>query len=332
MAGPTDTATTNFDKTVQVLIRKQLVEVLLPTLPHLMPGNFIKATFVKGTNATMRFLSVPMFALTADADIIGHSAGTAPWLTEGVSPTAQELALGYEEFTAYQAGQRVSITDVAMLESPLDLLAEAAKVIARQAAETMDNYVAQTLAAGTNVLYAGAGNVARTDVGSTDAITGSLVRRAVQNLKADSVPSFGDGYRAIAHPAVVFDFEEDDDVGGWIDAARYAGSAPILNGELGKYAGVRFFESARARVFAAGGAGGVDVYSTILFGPNAYAFGDFGTLSSYYVAPGGHGDELSQLASVGWKAFFGAVISGAGTSTSNMPGVKYIRIESASGL
>lgn len=326
MAGPTDTSSANFNQTIQTMIRKQLEEELLPTLPHLMAGNFVSASFVKGSNATMRFLRVPYLPLTADADVIGHSAGTAPWLTEGASPTAQEMVFSYEEFTAYQAGQRISLTDVAMLESPLDLMAQAAKLSARQAAETVDNYVGQIIGAGTNVLYAGAGNLARTDVGSTDVLTGSLVRRAVQNLKADSVPSFaGGGYRAVIHPAVVFDFEEDDDIGGWLDVSRYAGGAPILNGELGKYAGVRFFESARARVFSAGGAGGADVYSTVILGPDAYAFGDFGTMSTHYVAPGGHGDELAQLASVGWKAFFGSMLI-------DDAGARYIRIESASGL
>lgn len=320
----TATSTTNFDKTVQTLIRKTLEEELLPTLPHLMAGNFISATFVKGTNSTMRFLRVPFATPTTNNGSV--SAGTAPWLTEGTAPTAKALAFGYEEFTAYQAGQRWELTDVALMESPIDLMAKASEVCARDAAETADEYVGRILAAGTNVLYAGAGNAARTDVASTDVLTGTLVRRAVQNNKADSIPTFaGGGYRAIIHPAVVFDFEEDGDVGGWLDASRYAGADAIRAGILGKYAGVDFYESARARVFAAGGAGGVDVYSTIIFGPDAYAFGDWGQTTFHYVAPGGHGDELSQKASIGWKGFLGSMLV-------DEAGARYIRIESASGL
>lgn len=326
MAGPTDTASTNFDKTVEIQIRKVLEQELLPTLPHLMAGNFVQANFLKGSNGTMRFLRVPNFTPYTAAVITGHTAGTAPWLTEGVSPTAQEFTFGYEEFTAYQAGDRVTISDVAAMESPLDLAAEGAKLIARQAAEAVDTYVAQVLAAGTNVLYAGSGNAARTDVGATDTLDGTLVRRAVQNLKADSVPAPSGGFRAIIHPAVVFDFEEDADVGGWLDASRYAGSANITAGELGKYAGVRFFESPSAVVFAAGGAGSVDVHSTIILGSNAYAFGDYGTLTSH-VSPfkAAPGNELGQIMSIGWKAMFGAMLVDAA-------GARYIRIESASGL
>lgn len=326
MAGPTDTASTNFDKTVQVMIRKQLEDELLPTLPHLMAGSFVQANFLKGSNGTMRFLRLPNFTPYTAAVMTGHTAGTAPWLTEGVSPTAQEMVFGYEEFTAYQAGDRVSITDVAAMESPLDLAAEGAKLIARQAAEAVDIYVGQTIAAGTNVLYAGAGNAARTDVGATDTLTGSLVRRAVQNLKADSVPAPAGGYRAIIHPAVVFDFEEDDDVGGWLNVGQYSDPSKIQNGELGKYAGVRFFESPSSVVFTAGGAGGANVYSTVILGANAYAFGDFGTLTSH-VSPfkAAPGNELAQLMSIGWKAMFGAMLV-------DEAGARYIRIESASGL
>lgn len=324
MAGPTDTATTNFSETVQTLIRKELEEELLPTLPHLRSG-FIKATFVRGTNSTMRFLRVPYATPTTNSGTV--TPGTAPWLTEGVAPDALELSIGYEEFTAYQAGQRWSISDVAAMESSIDLPLAAAKVCARDAAETADEYVGRILAAGTNVLYAGAGNVARTDVGSTDVLTGSLVRRAAKNLAADSVPRFGDGnYHGIIHPAVVFDFEEDDDVGGWLAVGQYSKPDAIESGELGKYAGVIFYESPRARVFAAGGAGGVDVYSTFIAGPDAYAFGDWGKTTFHYVGfEAQTGNELAQLSSIGWKGFLGAMLV-------DEAGARYIRIESASGL
>lgn len=110
------TSTTNFDKTVNTLIRKTLEDELLPSLPHLSDGlGFIKATFVRGSNSTMRFLRVPHLTLASDANIAAHSAGTAPWLTEGgTAPTAQGLTIGYEEFSAYQAGQRVEISDLAL--------------------------------------------------------------------------------------------------------------------------------------------------------------------------------------------------------------------------
>lgn len=317
----TNTGTSNFDKLVQTLIRKELEQELLPTLPHLQDtGAYVKATFVKGTNSTMRFLRIPHLTVTTNSGTV--SAGTAPWLTEGVAPTAQALSFGYEEFTAYQAGQRVELTDLAMDESPQDLMSAASVRVARQAAATIDEYVGRILAAGTSVIYAGSGNTARTDVGSTDTLTGTLVRRSVQGMKLDSIPMFGDGtYHAIVSPAVVFDFEEDDALGGWKAIGTYSAPGGILAGELGKYAGVRFQESANARSFAAGGSGSADVYSTVIFGPDFFAFGDWGNITTHYVAPGGHGDELAQVASIGWKCRIGAMLV-------DEAGPRYVRIES----
>lgn len=316
----TKTDTTNFDKLVLTLIRNELEGELLGSLPHLSDGlGYIKARFLKGSNSTMRFLRIPYLTVTTNAGVV--SAGTAPWLTEGVAPTAQALSFGYEEFTAYQAGQRVELSDIALEEAPMSLITEASVRVARQALATIDEYVGRILAAGTNVIYAG-GGAARTDVGASDTLTGTLVRRAVQGMKKDSIPMFGDGtFHAIVDNDVVFDFEEDEALGGWKAIGTYATPAGILAGELGKYGGVRFMESPNARQFAAGGAGSADVHSTFITGPDSFAFGDWGNVTTHYVAPGGHGDELAQVASIGWKARIGAMLT-------DEAGPRYVRIES----
>lgn len=314
----TNTSTSNFDKTVQTLIRKELEGELLGSLPHLSDGlGYVKAKFVRGTNSTMRFLRIPHLTVTTNSGTV--SAGTAPWLTEGVAPTAQALAFGYEEFTAYQAGQRVELTDLAMDEYPGELVGEASVRVARQALATIDEYVGRILAAGTNVIYAA--GTARTDVGQSDTLTGTLVRRAAQGMKADNIPQFGDGtFHAIVDPYVVFDFEEDESLGGWKAIGTYSTPNGILAGELGKYAGVRFMESSNARQFADAGAGAADIHSTFLTGPDSFAFGDWGNVTTHYVAPGGHGDELAQVASIGWKCRIGAMLT-------DEAGPRYVRIE-----
>lgn len=319
----TQTDTANFDKTVNILIRKSLEQELLPSLPHLSDGlGYIKASFVKGSNSTMRFLRVPHLTVTTNSGTV--TPGTAPWLTEGVAPTAQALSFGYEEFSAFQAGQRVELSDIAIegFDAGSGLVSEASVRVARQAAATIDEYVGRILAAGTSVIYAGAGNAARTDVAVSDTVTGTLIRRAAQGMKVDNIPQFGDGtYHAIVHPGVVFDFEEDEALGGWKAIGTYTSPENILAGELGKYAGVRFMESSNARVFAAGGAGAADVYSTFLTGPDSFAFGDWGNITTHVVLPGGHGDELAQVMSIGWKCRIGAFLV-------DEAGPRYVRIES----
>ena len=404
------TALTNFDKTVVALVNKRLEELLRAPLPHLLPGNFREASFVKGTNNTMRFINIPDMSVVAGTP----TPGTPPWLTEGTPPTTEDLTVGYEEFSANQAGRVIKLTDVAMMESPFDLLNIAAERIARNALATADRRVAEVLSAGAQVMYAG-GASSRATIPSNSALTGALVKLAVARLKAANVPTFSDGtYRAIVHPGSTYDLESDTTVGGWIDAQRYAGSAALFSGEVGRYAGVRFIESAAAVSFSAvngpalvnagnaaiaatdlittssahglvagnrikitaitGGAGLTagntyyvvapvtsttfkvsatlngaaidittdstaftanvvnDVLNAVIFGPEAYAFGDWGSIQTYFTAPGGTTDPLHQLSQVGWKGMFGAVIMGEGTNATNVTAARYRRIEHTSQL
>lgn len=316
-------STTNFSQTVVALVVKQLEDELRPTLPWLMPGNFRKASFVKGTNNTMRYLRYPDMAVTINGGTI--TPGTQPWLTEAVTPAAEALAFGFEEFSAYQAGRRIELSDIALERNPHDLISVAAGKVALNADQTADAYVGHIANLGTSVLYA-ANRVSRVTVAGGDVVTGQLIKKAVANMRADNIPTFADGtYHAIVHPGVVFDIESDVTVGGWVDAARYAGSMSLLSGELGMYAGVRFQQSTNAKVFTGAGAAGIDVYSTFIFGPEAYVFGDWGTITAHFVAPGGKGDELAQRASLGWKGNFGAMLI-------DEAGPRYLRIESASAL
>lgn len=406
----TSTATTNFNQTVVALVQKRLEELLRAPLPHLLPGNFRKAEFVKGTNNVMRFLNIPDLSVVAGTP----TPGTLPWLNEGSPNASEALTFGYEEFSANQAGRVIELTDVAMMESPLDLFAEAADRIARNAIATADRRVAEVLSAGAQVTYAGGGS-SRATIPSNSALTGQLVKLTVARLKAASVPTFSDGtYRAIVHPGSTYDLESDTAVGGWIDAQRYAGSEALFSGEVGRYAGVRFIESPAAVSFAdvqgvalatagtaanaaadtitttsphglvagnriritaiTGGAGlaaatnyyvvapvtsttfkvsatlngaPIDITSdstafsavqlnnvlnAVIFGPEAYAFGDWGSIQSYFTQPGGLTDPLHQLAKVGWKGMFGAVIMGEGTNATNVTPARYRRIEHTSQL
>jgi N4-gp56 family major capsid protein len=404
------TATTNFNQTVVALVNKRLEELLRAPLPHLLPGNFREAAFVKGTNNVMRFINIADMSVVAGTP----TPGTLPWLNEGAPNTTEDLAIGYEEFSANQAGRVIKLSDIGLMESPFDLLSEAADRVARNAIATADRRVAEVLSAGAQVTYAG-GATSRATINSNSALTGALVKLTVARLKAAAVPTFSDGtYRAIVHPGSTFDLESDTAVGGWIDAQRYAGSAALFTGEVGRYAGVRFIESPAAVSFAAvngpvltnagaaaiaatdlitysaplglvagnrikitaitGGAGLTagntyfvvapvtattfklsatlngaaiditsdssaftanvvnDVLNAVIFGPEAYAFGDWGSIQTYLTQPGGTTDPLHQLTQIGWKGMFGAVIMGEGANATGVTPARYRRIEHTSQL
>ena len=319
------TATANFNQTVTALVLRQIAENLRDRSVYLQDGAFVRGDLIPGTNL-IRHIAYADMSVTTNANTV--TPGTTPWLTEGVPPVDESLAVYYEEYGAQQAGRTLAISDVALAQSPHRLMAVAAERIGTNAAQTIDLFVANVLHAGTaRLLYAGAAT-SRVTVGAAMNMTGALIRRAVAVLKAANVPTFPDGtYHAFIHPFVVHDLQADTAASGWTEVSKYAQPGNLLTGEVGKYMGVRFIESTVGNTFADAGVGGtVDVYSTYIFGPDSFAFGDLQSVQAYMVSPGGdHTDPLAQKAIVGWKAMFGTKllsITGAGN--------KYIRIEAAS--
>lgn len=325
------TATTNFNKTVQELIRQTLEELLRAPLPHLMPDNFEHAVFVPGTNGTARFLNVP------DLGVDATEAAASLVVAEGEPNDADALSLGYEEFTIRQRMKSLKFTDVALLQNPNRLFAVGAERLARYVLELGDFIAAAKIVTGTNAIYSDASNPQTNNATSTvavgDVLTSHDIKKGVALLEADSVPRFGDdSFHGILHPYVKFDVQLDDDAGGWIDAQRYASPENMLSGELGKYAGVRFMVSPKAQVKTGLGAGSVDVYSTTIFGPRFFAIGDWGNNETFVTPPGGQGDPGHQKSYITWKGWMDAVVIGEGTNATNVTNPRYVRIESASSL
>lgn len=319
------TATANFDKTVTAMVLRMLDRNLRNQLVYLQDGAAVRGDIIPGTNL-VRHIAVADMSVTTNNNTV--APGTAPWLVEGVPPTDESLSIAYEEYAASQAGRTLAISDVALAQSPHRLFEVAAERIARNAAATVDLFIANVVQAGTGrVLYAGAAT-SRVTVAAAHNLTGANVRRAVALLESANVPRFDDGtYHAIIHPMALFDLQADTATGGWTDVTKYAQPGKFLTGEVGQYMGVRFFKSMVGNEFANSGVGGtVDVYSTFIFGPGAFAFGDLQSVRAYMVSPGGdHSDPLAQKAIVGWKAMFGAKLL---TNT----GALYARIESASSI
>jgi N4-gp56 family major capsid protein len=312
-----DTATTNFDKTVVALINKRLEEELRSTLVHLQDA--VPADFVPGTNE-MRFIAYRDPSVTTGTP----TPGTAPWLTEGVAPSVEELSITYDTFAANQAGRVWGLTDVSLTQSPHRLVAIAAERIAFNARHTIDQRMADIIKAGTsNTIFAGTSNTQTSHVAVGDVLLGANIKSAVKVLASAAVPRFPDGYyHAIIHPATVHSLMSDDDAGGWLDANKYTDNRPLLTGELGRYAGVRFMESAYSSIFLEGGTSSANVYSTVVYGPGAWAFGDMQTLQAIVNSTPDKSDPLNQVVKIGWKAMFGGELLDSN-------GARYVRIESA---
>ena len=309
------------------LVSQQAQENLRNRLVHAMPGNYTSGRFQKGSNE-IRYARYPDLT----------PLGVADTLTEAGAPAEYDLTITTESFVPKQYGKVLKISDLAQLDSPHDLIAIASERLARAATESMDNIIRDVIAQGTNRMFAG-DSASRGDLGAgndSDKLTGLTIKKAVAKLKAANVPTFADGfYRAIIHPGVEFDLLTDTSANGFLEATKYTKSLDLLNGEIGAYAGVRFLVSPNAKVFTGAGDAGKDVFSTFLFGPDAYIVGDSQTLQSYFVAPGGdHADPIAQVATLGFKMRFGAILRGEGTtgefdgSNTSTGQPRYLRIES----
>ena len=230
----TTSSTANFNNMLRPLIAAKLEELLRQGLPHLNPGDYVKATHVAGSNGTMRFTNIP------DIPVDDTEVAASLVVTEGLPNAAAALAFGNEEFITRQRMKTLSFTDVALLQSPQRLLVEGADRLARYVLELGDRIAAVKIGAGTNVMYSGvSGN--RAGIVTTDVLTGSNVKEAVARLEDANVPKYDDGtYHGILDAATKLDLMKDTTVGGWVDANRYAGSTRLFSGEIGEYAGVRF--------------------------------------------------------------------------------------------
>lgn len=201
---------------------------------------------------------------------------------------------------------------------------EAAEILGDQMGDTLDQLTRDVLAAGTNVYYGGTGHTLRSQVAAGEIITTTLILKVVRLLKnnkarrmtkmVNATTGYGTSplnasYIGIVHPNTTYDLKA---MTGWTSIEKYASTASVMEGEVGKYDEVRFVESTNAKVFTAEGNGGIDVYATLIFGSDAYGTTRIsGEAMKNIVKPlgsAGTADPLDQRATSGWKASFVAKI------------------------
>ena len=266
-------ANSDFTQIVTALVIRNVMDVLRDKAVVLQAGQFLHASHVPGTNQ-LRY--------TAFADL-----GPAENLLEGVPPQPEGLTWDVQEFLGAQKGKLVAITDLAEDFSPFELYRIAAEKIAWNAVDTAEkDAVALVQGANTGIAIAGITAGAPAD---------NIIATTVGMKKAD-VPMYPDGtYHALISVADSAAIMKQTGEKGWTDTMKYANGTALLNGEIGQFRGIRFEESNR---IADG--------KTVVFGPDAFIWGDYQTIRAYRVAPGGdHADPLAQRGLVGWKGMWG---------------------------
>lgn len=174
-------------------------------------------------------------------------------LSEGVTPDGQKINWSSLTATVGQYGGYVELSDMLEMSAVDDNLKEATRMIADQAAKTLDTLTREVLAGGTNVQYGEGGKLYRYElVGGADEgndyLTVDAIRKAVRWLKVQNAKRIKGDFVGIIHPDCAYDLMSDPK---WVNVKTYADPEGIYHGEIGKIEGVRFVESSEAKVFHA---------------------------------------------------------------------------------
>ena len=155
-----------------------------------------------------------------------------------------------------------------------------AQILARTAADDVDNRVRDALLSGTNKMYSNAGAPVTTG-GSTGALTNAdtlssgLVRAAVAKLRgASAIPLKGNMFGFYVDPDQSVDLQAETGAAGWRDPHVYSAAGNIWAGEIGAYQGCFFVETPRIKKTADGDATdgtAANVYHALVLGGQALA-------------------------------------------------------------
>lgn len=253
-------------------------------------------------------------------------------LQEGVTPTGNKMNFYQIEAAIHQYGAFTPITDYARFASRDDVVTKDAEALASQSGRTIDTIDREMLNGGKSVMYAPsvASNGTVTEVTSRGSLTSlckfsvDVILRAATYLEVQNAEPFEDGFVAIIHPNVKYDVMHDPN---FISITQYKNPERIFRGEIGTIGNVRFVYTTNAMVFTGAGAEGIDVYSTLVLGKEAYKTLEIeGQGMQTIIKPlgsGGTSDPLNQIATQGWKTTHGVVITGE---------TSMVRVESCSTL
>lgn len=231
---------------------------------------------------------------------------------EGVPTTAVAMSAVNVTGSVAQYDAAVSISDLLAYTSFGDVMKAAMERLAYNAGNSIDDIVKNVIGAGMTQQYAtGVGGVSA--IPATATLTVGELRKAVRTLKRNDAPELEDGnYVAVIHPDAVYDLQGDTTTGAWIDANKYTepNANKLLTGEIGKLYGIRFLQTSNGYVRGTGVVASGSIYTTSIFGRDAYGVTELQDLKTYVkgFSSGGTGDPTEKLATAGWKTSFGASV------------------------
>jgi N4-gp56 family major capsid protein len=248
-------------------------------------------------------------------------------LQEGIAPSGQSLAKTDITSTIKQWGGYVTVSDVLQWTNMDPTLREVNKLLAEQAAQSIDELDRDEFVAGTSVFYGNNETSRSALTTTTHKITTQVLDRVIRGLENNNASKFTEMIRAttkvstfpirpaywvVTHPDVVFTLET---LAGWISVEEYASSGSVLEAEVGAYKNLRFLSTTKSKVWAGGGGtasgdvkstgGNADVYALLVFAEDAVGHVPLSGASLQNIikplGQSGIADPLNQQGTSGWK-------------------------------
>ena len=231
---------------------------------------FDQVADVKPTSQSMAGSSV-VFNIQNDMAL----ATTA--LNESTDITPVALTSSQVTLTLAEYGAGTITTAAVRAQSFVSIDEIQGNTVGYNAGRSVDELAKIQLEGGSNVNYsAGTTGVTpggRSSITPNDTLRAYDVRLNVAALKRNNVPGYGGAYLGFIHPDNSFDLWQESGNQALIAPQIYSAPEGVFNGEIGKFAGVRFIETPTAPLFADAGSSttDTDVYGVLFVGRQALA-------------------------------------------------------------
>ena len=317
--GITSTGSAGISSSLQAYFSKELLKQITQ---NLVLDQFAKRQALpekagKNSVTFFRYVEPDTTGIKALTEGDGHAVAT-PW----AKGAYKEMTLDSVAVTLSQYGQVIGISDLLTAQALFNHMEQATVVNGQDAALHLDTKILNELAddgavastANKTVRYAGSAAYYAAAPTTAQVMSGLELLDTATALKVNNAPTTSGYYTAVADPRVLRDLQNDSD---WISSRHYGNPDAIFKGEVGKYAGIRCIESTNSYRTAFGAqwtanAAGT-VYSTMVFGDQAYGVVDLASQSPYapkiQIAQGpDKTDPLAQLTTIGFKTYYGQKI------------------------
>lgn len=226
------------------------------TLNDLLPSIVAEALFVASEKSIMRglvrnYTINPGQGKTVTVPI--YPKQTAAALTEGTAPAFTAISTNGVTLTVSEVGLTAQISDLAMMASASNVVADIGRLFGEAIARKMDSDILSNVSS----LNAGVG-------GAATAATPALIFQAIAKLRSQGYDTSND-CAIVLHPNVAYDIASTL-TSTFAAPASQIGNDALRNGFMGTLGGVPVYQSSLVNV--AGGAAGD--YNSVLFHRDAF--------------------------------------------------------------